>query len=1065
MTTTTSFDSIANSFYLAFYGRPADPVGLKFWSQQVANVNGDLTSIVDAFATSAEAQVRFADDSTSTRITEIYQQLFNRDPEATGLAFWQNAVEKGNASLADVALAILKGSQGTDSQLVDLRQQAMDKFTAEVEASGSAYEGTASIEAARILVRAVTLNATGTDIDTLVKAAVSFADTATKTPAVVNAIATGTTLNALFDTVRGSADPVALAQTLADTAKAAAGNPATLDSLLRGGGMAQVLKVMPANATLTDVVKALASGGLPAAVEVVYPSTPSTPVSPLTLAFKGVEQSLGDTHNDNVTNVKLADVSFSFSKALTSGQHFEYSVDGKTWSSEGIDTTSATKTVTIKDLDLSHGTSTVNVPLPNLVHLQYVESHPDLQTTVNLRAVDAAGNAAASASQAVVYDSYAAAPSVKIGGQDIGSQAGVADSYVTSQKTFVLGNLEQGAKVEYMFDLIQTSQPIDGGAPSGTIIGSTGEWVAAPLALHDGLNAFSVRQTDAAGNVSAVKHIVVTVETPTLAVPGVALENDTGIDTGDGITGDGKVVISGLSTDTATGWDYSLDEGKSWTPGGANDGSGKAVLDLSLLPQSSGYLTVRQHDAAGHDSEASTGLTFTFDDTAPTTAVAFDRIGTGTAGAQTTDAASADVSFTFARGNGDIVQYQLDGTTDSSWITLNEDAYADGTVTVKGVDFSLADHTVNVRVIDAAGNVGNGASVAIDSTANDVKAPSTMSAVTPDFSLGKYWITLSTTPDHIVASSGGTNGFADAGSIMIQAMTKSENTTEPVTLDGNSMSLNGTTLAIGEPLPINVYGLKWEDKTFATDAVSGKGYVSSGMATFAGGVSGDITVEGFAFKSFLQTASVDASADVDPVSTMYIGSNMGPSHIITGGAMDVIVENGLQLTVGYNSFDSKAQDLILDFVSGDDVIELDGEAASLIDDNHDGELSYTNFGTSINNVVTNASGELVQATVAGALSTSNDAFDVSVTLATLNNSFNVAGMAQGDDVLIIANGRDGNSGILYFYAEQDGNGKIDAKDLTVVASFGHGVVNAIDIQLVGVQGGSPEGSGGGIPGG
>ncbi|RNF29083.1 hypothetical protein NM04_19785, partial [Massilia aurea] len=84
---------------------------------------------------------------------EIYQQLFNRAPEATGLAYWTKVVEQGHASVADVAVAILHGALGSDATLSQLRQQAVDAFTAAVEADGTEYSGYASIEAARILVR------------------------------------------------------------------------------------------------------------------------------------------------------------------------------------------------------------------------------------------------------------------------------------------------------------------------------------------------------------------------------------------------------------------------------------------------------------------------------------------------------------------------------------------------------------------------------------------------------------------------------------------------------------------------------------------------------------------------------------------------------------------------------------------------------------------------------------------------------------------------------------------------------------------------------------------------
>lgn len=572
-TTTTDYASIANSFYLAFYGRPADPVGLKFWSQQVANVNGDLTSIVNAFATSQEAQDRFGSDSTADRITEIYQQLFNRNPETEGLAFWQNAVEKGNASLADVALSILKGSQGTDGKLVELRQQAMDKFTAQVEATGSQYVGAASIEAARILVRAVTLEATSTDIDSLVKAAVSFADTATKTPAVVDAIATGTTLNKLFDTVRGTADPVALAQTLADTAKAAAGNPATLDSLLRGGGMDKVLKVMPADATLKDVVKALAAGGLPAAVEVVYPTKPvvAEPVAGLTLSFKTVSHDLNDLHpDDNVTNVKTANVSFNASKALASGQHVEYSVDGgQTWVKDGTGVTMSGNVITIKDVDLSHD-------LPKVHTMTAIDDHANVETTISLRVVDGSGNTAASTSQKLVYDGYVATPYVVLN-TDSNDPHFAWNGELTKVAAYDVKGLDESVYVAY--------------AQVGA------ETLFAPPALHEGLNSFTIRQFDAAGNMSEqTVNITLDTKAPT-SQPTLTADSST----------NGKFVVSGLETETNAAWYYSIDNGVHWKFGALNGNSSTATLDLSSADGEFKVL-VRQQDAAGNIGSSSNTL-------------------------------------------------------------------------------------------------------------------------------------------------------------------------------------------------------------------------------------------------------------------------------------------------------------------------------------------------------------------------------------------------------------------------------------------------------------------------
>ena len=312
---------------------------------QLERAGGDFDAIAQAFAASEEAAIRFGGADTEARIAQIYQNLFKRAPDSDGLAFWTKAIAQGDMSMADAALYIARGAQQADAGLLALREQAVERFTAKVAASGVAYDGYAAIEAARVLVKAVGPQASAADIDAMVEATARLVDIAHDKPNVVTAIATGTTLVALFDTARGRSEPVDLVLALADVAQAAAGDPATLESLLRGGGMAKVLQVMPQKATLHDVVEALASGGLPAAVEVVYPSSQGTsPVTPLRLAFLGVQHDEGDAQpHDNVTNVEEARIEFSHSgRALAGGERYEFSLDGNAWTSDGAMAASAT---------------------------------------------------------------------------------------------------------------------------------------------------------------------------------------------------------------------------------------------------------------------------------------------------------------------------------------------------------------------------------------------------------------------------------------------------------------------------------------------------------------------------------------------------------------------------------------------------------------------------------------------------------------------------------------------------------------------------------------------------
>ncbi len=623
MSTFSTNDSTVNSFYLAFYGRPADPAGLKFWSTQLAANNGDMGAIVDFFAASEEAQVRFGTDTVADRITEIYSQLFNRTPDAEGMAFWTNAIEQGHASLADIAMSIQGGAQGSDATLSQLRKQAADAFTAKVDADGTEYSGYASIEAARILVRAVTANATQADLDTLVNAAVSFADTATKTPQVVDAIAVNTTLLALFDTARGVSEPVALAKALADTAKAAAGDPVTLESLLRGGGMDKVLKVMPAKATLQDVVVALGEGGLPAAVDVVYP--PSKPVvtpapsTPMTLSFAGVAQDDLDTNKlDTVTKKESPAVTFKYTgKDLGSNQHFEYTTNGTTWVRAGISEDRVHNTVTIDALDLTGGmpirSSTQSDAKPGLVQ-PFADRAPDLVTRVVMRAVEGDKIIASSDFADIVYDSYVSTPTIRLVNDTAGVKVGSHDDLVTKDGAFEVLGLEAGTTVEYKHMVAQVvpTLPLPDQLPDlmrldvqeGGVTG--GQWSDLKPVAQEGINTIWVRQTDAAGNQSESK-FTFTLDNTAPKAPTVKFAHE--IDSSLGANS-GMVLISGLEPVQGSGWEYSINNGGTWTFGGAN-GLGIAELDLAKLNVEQGALRVRQLDAAGNIGASSETKIFT----------------------------------------------------------------------------------------------------------------------------------------------------------------------------------------------------------------------------------------------------------------------------------------------------------------------------------------------------------------------------------------------------------------------------------------------------------------------
>ena len=57
--------------YIAFYQRPADPEGLAYWAGRLNAVNGNLAGIINAFATSDEAQSLYGPINANTIGTVI----------------------------------------------------------------------------------------------------------------------------------------------------------------------------------------------------------------------------------------------------------------------------------------------------------------------------------------------------------------------------------------------------------------------------------------------------------------------------------------------------------------------------------------------------------------------------------------------------------------------------------------------------------------------------------------------------------------------------------------------------------------------------------------------------------------------------------------------------------------------------------------------------------------------------------------------------------------------------------------------------------------------------------
>ena len=309
-----------------------------------------------------------------------------------------------------------------------------------------------------------------------------------------------------------------------------------------------------------------------------------------------------------------------------------------------------------------------------------------------VRQTDVAGHTS-EASTAVTYTvdtSAPAIPSLTLA-SDTGSSA---SDRLTNNLTINVSGLETGATWQYQVD------------------GTAGSWMTGTVSsftASSGAHSYFVRQTDAAGNTSDTSTAVTyTVDTSAPVIPTLTLASDTGSSASDGLTSNGTINVSGLETGAT--WQYQVDGSGSWATG----------TDSSFIASSGAHsYWVRQTDAAGNTSDASTVVTYTFDTTAPAPSLTLASDTGSSASDGLTSNATINVG---GLETGATWQYQMDGTA-GSWMTGTASSFT----------ASSGAHSYFVRQTDAAGNTSD-TSTAVTYTV-DTTAPTLSTATSPSTAL------------------------------------------------------------------------------------------------------------------------------------------------------------------------------------------------------------------------------------------------------------------------------------------------------------------------------------------
>lgn len=162
------------SMYLAYFGRPADPAGMKFFATQLQTQNAPtaindiriaggsnaaIKAIIDVFSTSQESQDLYGGDNGAF-IDAVYASLFSRAPDQGGKDFWVNALNNNLMTRADAALQIMTSALGTDVDIIAKKAAVATAFTAALNLAVEqrAYSGLTANVSVRSLLSQVNLN-------------------------------------------------------------------------------------------------------------------------------------------------------------------------------------------------------------------------------------------------------------------------------------------------------------------------------------------------------------------------------------------------------------------------------------------------------------------------------------------------------------------------------------------------------------------------------------------------------------------------------------------------------------------------------------------------------------------------------------------------------------------------------------------------------------------------------------------------------------------------------------------------------------------------------------------
>lgn len=174
-----AFFAGTEALYVAYLGRPVEPSGLAYWSAQMKTgsapttlsafvssygSNSTVTSIVNSLANSPEFNALYGTSDVNAYVTKIYNVLFNRTPESSGLTYWADRINSGALPRQLAPLAIMNAalsSRSADTWIAGNKFAVAMNFTSTLTTTtASYYSGSTAAASARHLLQNVSYTTT-----------------------------------------------------------------------------------------------------------------------------------------------------------------------------------------------------------------------------------------------------------------------------------------------------------------------------------------------------------------------------------------------------------------------------------------------------------------------------------------------------------------------------------------------------------------------------------------------------------------------------------------------------------------------------------------------------------------------------------------------------------------------------------------------------------------------------------------------------------------------------------------------------------------------------------------